>query len=59
MKNQTAIEWTHLPGYQGRVWNPNTGCQKVSQGCKHCYAERWHNRFQKNIPFSTAQLLEY
>ena len=22
------------------TWNPVTGCTKVSQGCKHCYAER-------------------
>lgn len=29
----TSIEWTD------RVWNPVTGCQKVSPGCKHCYAE--------------------
>lgn len=30
----TTIEWTD------EVWNPVTGCSKVSQGCKHCYAER-------------------
>lgn len=29
----TNIEWAD------RVWNPVTGCTKVSQGCKHCYAE--------------------
>ena len=22
------------------TWNPVTGCDKVSAGCKHCYAER-------------------
>jgi protein gp37 len=33
------IEWTD------RVWNPVTGCTKVSQGCKHCYAEGVANRF--------------
>ena len=22
------------------TWNPVTGCTKISQGCKHCYAER-------------------
>lgn len=27
------IEWTE------EVWNPVTGCDKVSQGCKFCYAE--------------------
>jgi protein gp37 len=30
----TKIEWTD------ETWNPTTGCTKVSQGCKHCYAER-------------------
>lgn len=30
----TKIEWTE------KVWNPVTGCTKVSQGCKNCYAER-------------------
>ena len=30
---QTKIEWTEL------TWNPTTGCSKVSQGCKFCYAE--------------------
>lgn len=32
------IQWTN------RVWNPVTGCQKISQGCKNCYAERMHKR---------------
>lgn len=35
----TSIEWTD------RVWNPVTGCTKVSQGCKHCYAETVAARF--------------
>ena len=30
----TRIEWTE------KVWNPFTGCTKVSEGCKYCYAER-------------------
>jgi len=30
----TGIEWTD------ETWNPVTGCTKVSQGCKNCYAER-------------------
>lgn len=29
----TNIEWTD------EVWNPVTGCSKVSPGCAHCYAE--------------------
>lgn len=30
----TGIQWTD------ETWNPVSGCSKVSQGCKHCYAER-------------------
>jgi len=33
MKN-SKIEWTET------TWNPATGCTKVSEGCKNCYAER-------------------
>ncbi len=35
---ETSIEWTD------RVWNPVTGCTKISPGCKHCYAERMAKR---------------
>jgi protein gp37 len=34
----SKIEWT------GKTWNPTTGCDKVSQGCKNCYAEIMHRR---------------
>jgi protein gp37 len=34
MSDKSMIEWTEA------TWNPVTGCSKVSQGCKHCYAER-------------------
>lgn len=30
---QSSIEWTEA------TWNPVTGCNKVSPGCKYCYAE--------------------
>lgn len=30
---QSSIEWTEM------TWNPTTGCNKLSQGCKFCYAE--------------------
>lgn len=36
---KTKIEWADV------VWNPVTGCNKVSEGCKNCYAERISNRF--------------
>jgi len=46
----TAIEWTATVNADGsitpgRVWNPVTGCHKVSPGCKHCYAEGIAKRF--------------
>src|SRR5574343_70869 len=30
--SKTKIEWTTMS------WNPTTGCDKISQGCKNCYA---------------------
>lgn len=44
MGDKTAIEWTDA------TWNPVTGCSKVSQGCKHCYAEREWPRMTKLVP---------
>lgn len=40
MATNSHIEWTQM------TWNPVTGCTKVSQGCKHCYAERMAHRLQ-------------
>ena len=40
MATNSAIEWTEA------TWNPLTGCDKISPGCKHCYAERLANRLQ-------------
>lgn len=35
----TSIEWTRGDdGTPGAVWNPTTGCDKVSDGCTNCYA---------------------
>ena len=35
----TSIEWTRGDdGTAGSVWNPTTGCDRVSPGCDHCYA---------------------
>lgn len=36
----SGIEWTES------TWNPVTGCNKVSPGCKFCYAERMAERLQ-------------
>jgi protein gp37 len=40
MSAQTSIEWTE------RTWNPTTGCDKISPGCKFCYAERMAARLK-------------
>lgn len=31
-------------GWTNHTWNPWTGCQKISPGCEHCYAEAWSKR---------------
>ena len=36
----SKIEWTDA------TWNPVTGCNKVSPGCKLCYAERMSRRLK-------------
>jgi protein gp37 len=38
MASKSNIEWTEM------TWNPVTGCVKLTQGCKHCYAERMAKR---------------
>jgi protein gp37 len=40
MSLQSKIEWTQA------TWNPVRGCQKISPGCKHCYAETFAERFR-------------
>ena len=40
MAASSSIEWTEA------TWNPVTGCNKVSQGCKHCYADRLAHRLK-------------
>ncbi|WP_029421758.1 DUF5131 family protein [Alicyclobacillus macrosporangiidus] len=39
MSVSTTIEWTDT------TWNVITGCSKVSEGCRHCYAETVDRRF--------------
>jgi protein gp37 len=41
MGDRSNIEWTDA------TWNPVTGCTKVSDGCKNCYAEALVERFGK------------
>jgi protein gp37 len=45
----TSIEWAD------KVWNPVTGCTKVSEGCRNCYAERIAKRFWNGRKFGDIQ----
>ncbi len=38
--SKSTIEWTEA------TWNPVTGCNKLSPGCKNCYAERMAKRLK-------------
>jgi protein gp37 len=40
MGEKSSIEWTEA------TWNPLTGCNKISPGCKNCYAERMSIRLK-------------
>jgi len=35
----TIISWTN------ETWNPTTGCSRISEGCRNCYAERLSLKF--------------
>jgi protein gp37 len=45
-----AIEWTDV------TWNPVRGCSRVSEGCRHCYAERQAARFLVTEETSTGRV---
>jgi protein gp37 len=40
MSDRSQIQWTEA------TWNPTTGCDKVSPGCAHCYAETFAERWR-------------
>lgn len=45
----TAISWTN------ETWNPVTGCSRVSEGCRNCYAERLSlERGWSTLPWTAA-----
>lgn len=46
----TKIEWTD------EVWNPITGCTKVSAGCANCYAAALANRFWGARKFTDVRI---
>ncbi len=43
MGENTKLEWIH------HTFNPWWGCEKVSQACKHCYAETWAKRVGSKV----------
>lgn len=43
MGANSKIEWTT------HTFNPWWGCTKVSEACKHCYAETWAKRVGKDV----------
>lgn len=49
----TSIEWTD------KVWNPVVGCQKVSPGCKNCYAKTLHDQRHKAHASGKAMPKQY
>lgn len=46
--NDTAIAWTNV------TWNPATGCEKISEGCKFCYAEQLAEQKRGTAAFPTG-----
>ena len=42
--SKSKIEWTDV------TWNPVTGCSKISEGCKNCYAE---------VAFNNQRTMDY
>lgn len=42
---KTKIEWADS------TWNPITGCTKISEGCKNCYAERMAKRLAGRVGY--------
>jgi protein gp37 len=40
VSERSTIEWTQA------TWNPVRGCEKISPGCAHCYAETFAERFR-------------
>lgn len=45
----SKIEWTD------KAWNPMTGCQIISEGCRYCYAKDFAERMKHNTQPSIAK----
>lgn len=52
MSDNSKIAWTEA------TWNPVSGCTKVSEGCRNCYAERDWPRLSKIVPAYTGRSFE-
>ncbi len=50
----TTIEWVARPGTTPESWNPVTGCTKISEGCRNCYAERMARRLAGRFGYPEA-----
>ena len=49
----TKIQWTD------RTWNPVTGCTRVSEGCRNCYAERLSaTRLRKHPRYANLAVMQ-
>lgn len=46
---KTKIDWADT------VWNPVTGCTKISEGCRNCYAERMSKRLAGRCGYPKAK----
>jgi len=51
--NTTDISWTSF------TWNPLSGCEPVSTGCKYCYAQALAARFNGHKAFPNGFKLTY
>lgn len=45
----TKIEWAD------ETWNPVTGCNKISEGCQNCYAERMAKRLAGRCGYDSEE----
>ena len=46
MADKSKIEWCDA------TWNPVRGCSRVTEGCRHCYAESIAARFSgEGMPY--------
>jgi protein gp37 len=53
MGAKSKIEWTDS------TWNPIRGCSRVSEGCRHCYAESVAYRFSgPGLPYEGLAVLQ-